>query len=114
MPYLNLKTNLKLDKSTTNELMNELNLFVSKGLDKPEKYIMCRVEDDQYMLFGNSIDATMLIELRSIRLPEKETPKLSASLSNLIKDNLNIPKDRIFINFMNIEPHLWGYNGSTF
>jgi len=114
MPYINLKTNLKLDKTTKIELLNELTNIISKGLDKPENYIMCSIDDDKYMVFGNSVDAAMFIELRSIRLPKKETPKLSASLSNFIKNNLNVPKDRIFINFINVEPHLWGYNGTTF
>ncbi|MGM0531965.1 MAG: phenylpyruvate tautomerase MIF-related protein [Bacteroidota bacterium] len=35
-------------------------------------------------------------------------------MTNFVKDNLEIPADRIFINFINIQPHMWGFNGSTF
>jgi phenylpyruvate tautomerase PptA (4-oxalocrotonate tautomerase family) len=66
------------------------------------------------MIFGGTYDDLAFIELRSIRLPEQRTKSLSKSLTSLVKDHFKIDGDRVFINFANIEPHLWGYNSDTF
>jgi len=114
MPYLKLKTNKQLSEDKKQQIMNDLTALLAKDLNKPDKYIMIECEDNRSMIFGNSDDLLVLIELRSIRLPEDMTGELSKSLTNFVKNYLEIPADRIFINYSNYQPHMWGFNGNTF
>jgi hypothetical protein len=66
------------------------------------------------MLFADSADPLVFIELRSIRLPSGQTGGLSQSLTAFVDHNLGVKGNRIFMNFMDFEPHMWGHNGSTF
>ena len=114
MPYLKLQTNIELSKDRQKDLLDELISLVSKELDKPRKYVMTLIQDGQLMLFGLSEDPLVYIEFRSIKFPEDQTKALAKSLSNFIKSRLNIEGERIFIQFINSDPHMWGYNASTF
>jgi phenylpyruvate tautomerase PptA (4-oxalocrotonate tautomerase family) len=114
MPFLKLSTNKQLSKDKKQQLLRDMTALLSKDLNKPEKYIMVDCEDNKDMIFAGIEDLLVFIELRSIRLPEDKTGELSKSLSNFVKNNLQISPDRIFINFFNIQPHMWGFNASTF
>jgi phenylpyruvate tautomerase PptA (4-oxalocrotonate tautomerase family) len=54
------------------------------------------------------------MECKSIGLTDKQAKSLSASISALLKAELNISPDRIYIEFSNAPAAFWGYNGSTF
>jgi len=114
MPFLKLSTNKQLSKDKKQQLLRDMTALLSKDLNKPEKYIMVDCEDNKDMIFAANDDLLVFIELRSIRLPEDKTGELSKSLSNFVKNNLQISPDRIFVNFFNIQPHMWGFNASTF
>lgn len=114
MPYLKLKSNKQLGENKKQQLMKDLTDLLIKDLNKPEKYIMIECEINRSMTFGNNDDILAFIELRSIRLPEDKTGELTKSLTNFVKNNLEIPADRVFINYINIQPHMWGFNGNTF
>jgi len=114
MPYLKVQTNVEFSKDAKDQILGNLTDLISKELGKPEQFIMVVIQASQSMIFGGSFDPVIYIELRSIRLPEAHTKSLSGSISRLIMDQMNIKSDRIFINFVNVEPHMWGYNSSTF
>ena len=114
MPYLKIQTNLELSNDRKKDILNDLVSLVSKELDKPEKYVMAIVQDSQVMLFGTTDDPLVYIEFRSIRFPEDKTKALAKSLSHFVTNRLNIEPERIFIQFINSDPHMWGYNASTF
>jgi phenylpyruvate tautomerase PptA (4-oxalocrotonate tautomerase family) len=114
MPYLKLQTNVELSKESKTELLTDLIALISKELNKPEKYVMTLIQDSQVMLFGPSDEPLAYLEFRSIRLPEDQTKALSKSLTNFIKSRLNIEDARIFIQFINSDPHMWGFNATTF
>jgi len=114
MPYLKLQTNLELSNDRKKDILNDLVFLVSKELDKPEKYVMTIVQEGQAMLFGSADDPLAYIEFRSIGFPENKTKALAKSLSHFVKSRLNVEPERIFIQFINSDPHMWGYNASTF
>ena len=114
MPYIKVQTNKELSDDRKKEIMQDLTDFVSKELGKPKKFIMAVIQNSQSMIFGGSFDPLAYVELRSIRLPHNRTKSLSQSIAGFIKDQMNIDSERIFINFTDVEPHLWGYNSDTF
>ena len=114
MPYIHLSTNKQLSKDKKQQVLQDMTALVSRDLGKPGKFIMAGLKDDQDMIFDGSLDPVVFVELRSIRLPEDQTEKFSQSLSAFVKNHLEVNSDRLFINFRNVEPHMWGYNGTTF
>jgi phenylpyruvate tautomerase PptA (4-oxalocrotonate tautomerase family) len=114
MPLLKLTTNRELDPAQREALMTSLSRTVAELTAKPERYVMVAVEDRQTMMFAAKKDPLAYLEMKSIGLNEENTPLYSRTLSNIIHTALEIPEDRIYIEFANAAGHLWGWNGDTF
>jgi len=114
MPFIHLQTNMQLSQDKKEQVLTDLTDLIAKDLNKPSRFIMTRFSDDQVMMFADSAEPLVFIELRSIRLPAGQTGKLSQSLTAFVDHNLGVKGNRLFINFMDFEPPMWGHNGSTF
>jgi len=114
MPYLKIQTNQTLDDTAQLALLEKASSVVAQQLGKPENYVMVVIQAAQAMLFAGSADPLAYLELKSIDLPETTTQDLSACLCTLIAQELNIEKNRIYIEFSNAARHMWGWDGSTF
>lgn len=114
MPYLRIQTNLPLNKKTDRSLLQEASALVAKELGKPEEYVMVALQPDISMAFAGTDDPAAFIELKGIGLPAAKSQRLSQVLSGLVNQHLGIPIDRIFLNFADVPPNLWGWNGDTF
>ncbi len=114
MPLLTLTTNLSLTPEQKSTLPAKLSAETASLLGKPESYVMVIVQDGQAMTMGGSDEGTAYLKLKSLGLPENDTPSLSEALCDLVSETLDIPTDRIYIEFFNPPRHLWGWNRSTF
>ncbi|HBT50970.1 MAG TPA: hypothetical protein DEA49_02490 [Petrotoga sp.] len=112
MPYLKVTTNKKIDNKE--ELTRILTKEVAKALGKAETYFMVSLEDTAYIHFQGSSELGAFVELRSIGLPESQTKGLSKELCQLLEQQLGIPKDRVYVNFLDIKNTMWGWKGDTF
>ena len=111
MPYLQIQTNVDIKPEQHATLLANASFTVAQALGKPESYVMVALQPNTPMLFAGTDQPTAFLELKSIRLPTASTRELSHKLCAFIEDSLNIPKDRIYIEFMNAEASLWGWNG---
>ena len=85
MPFLMIKTNLDLEKTTIQALLNHASRVVAEAVQKPESYVMVNVCANEHMVFaGTSMQ------------------------------RLKVPGNRVYIEFASVPGILWGYNGSTF
>ena len=114
MPLLTLTTNLSLSPEQKSTLPVRLSAEAARLLGKPESYVMVIMQDGQAMTMGGSSEPTAYLQLKSLGLPEDDTSVLSEALCDLINGSLDIPADRIYIEFFNPPRHLWGWNRSTF
>jgi len=114
MPYLRIQTNLPLTKNADRTMLKQASALVAKELGKPEEYVMVALQPDTPMVFAGSDDPAAFVELKGIGLPASKTQHLSKVLSTLINAHLGIPIDRVFLNFADVPPNLWGWNGDTF
>lgn len=112
MPYLKIQTNVKIEDKK--QWMSEVSMLLSEALKKPSQYIMVAVMDQTDMMFANTTDPLAFIELKSIGMPENETGNLSAKICSLIEKTLDVPMERIYIEFSNAQRHMFGWNGNTF
>lgn len=114
MPLLKIKTNKSLDTDAMNALATGASATVAGMLGKPERYVMVSVETNPAMLFGGSDAPLAYLELKSIGLPENRTSEFSAGLAALLGEHLDLPPDRIYIEFADAPRSMWGWNGGTF
>jgi phenylpyruvate tautomerase PptA (4-oxalocrotonate tautomerase family) len=95
-------------------MLPKLSALVAEQLGKPERYVMVAFAPQRPMLFANVGNPCAYLALKSIGLPAAKTPALSATLCQLIEDELGIPKARIYIEFTDSERAMWGWDGKTF
>lgn len=114
MPLLKVQTNRALAPEHRPGLLRQASATVAEILGKPERYVMVMLEHNPDMLFAGTDAPLAYVELKSIGLPGERTGGLSARLCSLISESLDIPQDRVYIEFADAARHLWGWNGRTF
>ena len=114
MPYLKISTNLSMSEIEKNEFLKQASDTVSQLLSKPERYVFVEIASGQNLSMSGSAEPAAYVELKSIGLPEKDTAGFSADLCDFLKQALGIDPERIYIEFINIPRHLWGWNSGTF
>lgn len=114
MPLLTIHTNQVLTDENRLALLNHVSSAVADLLGKPEDYVMVSVQDKQALIFAGSEAPCALLALKSLALAEEKTADYSAALCTIINQQLDIPADRIYIEFGNPARHMWGWNNRTF
>ncbi|MGZ5025939.1 MAG: phenylpyruvate tautomerase MIF-related protein [Methylobacter sp.] len=114
MPYLKLTTNIAVNKEQSPKLLSQFSRLLAKETGKPESYVMVELAADKDMLFGGNNEPLAYVECKSIGLSTQQATSLSAAISQLLASALQLPADRVYIEFTNCPANLWGWNGSTF
>jgi phenylpyruvate tautomerase PptA (4-oxalocrotonate tautomerase family) len=112
MPVLKVQTNLEI--ADKRKFMEDATALLSRVLGKPSQYIMVIVDANADMMFAGSNEPLAYLELKSIGLPKNKTSGISAELCNFIEGEIQVPQNRIYIEFANAERDMFGWNGSTF
>jgi phenylpyruvate tautomerase len=113
MPLIHVTSNLTLTDAEKSNALKTLSQAVAELLDKPEKIVMTSWTTAKMTMAGTDAP-TAFVELRAIRLPEDAPGKLSKELCERLSLTVDIRADRIFLNFSDIEPGKWGWDGKTF
>ncbi|VDP06850.1 unnamed protein product [Soboliphyme baturini] len=84
----------------------------------PSKFIfervMVHVCPAQSLIFGGTQEPAVSATLVSIgKLCPDVNGKLSANLCKMIRENIGVPEDRIYIRFVDIKGSELGWNGTT-
>ncbi len=114
MPYLKITTSKNLDAEQTRGLLTAASQLAARQLGKPERYMMVTADPPAAMVLAGSDAPCAFLELRGIGLPAAKTADLSRALCELVESRLGIPKDRVYLNFVDVPGNLWGWNGATF
>jgi phenylpyruvate tautomerase len=116
MPLLQIQTSARLAEATAPAgLLKDLSALLARELGKPESYVMLSFERDAELLFGGSAEPACFAALKNIgTFTPAQTEKLSALLCAKLSEALGVAPNRIYIEFIDAKPHLWGYDGGTF
>lgn len=114
MPYLRIQTNHAVDETKKQRLLPKASAMVARELGKPESYVMVALAPPEPMLFAGTDTACAYMELKSIGLPQSQTKDLSRALCQLLQEEIDIPAERIYIEFADAERAMWGWDKSTF
>lgn len=112
MPYLKLKTNIRI--SDTPELLKQFSQLMAKQTGKPESYVMVEIASEQSLIFAGSDAPAAYLECKSIGLSSSQTKPLAAAICQLLQSRLQIEPQRVYIEFSDCPANYWGWNGSTF
>lgn len=113
MPYLRITSNVALSEAEKNNALKTLSQAAAELLGKSETYVMTSWHYAK-MTMGGSDAPAAFIDFQSIRLPAEDTSRISKEICERLSLTVDIRQDRIYINFGDISPSLWGWNGKTF
>lgn len=114
MPFFEIQTSKNMDASREQEVLEKMTGFIAQALGKPERVVMVSLETGKNMAFGGSADPAALAVLKSIGLAQEKCPDLSAGICGFIETELDVPPDRVFIDFKNLDGKFFGWNSKTF
>ncbi|MES1172200.1 MAG: phenylpyruvate tautomerase MIF-related protein [Bacteroidota bacterium] len=117
MPLVRIVTSAEPTKPSTggDALLRDLSAVLARELGKPESYVMTCLEPRAKMTFGGSDQAACYVEVKNVgTLAADVTSRLSALITQRISEALGVARDRIYIEFADARPHMWGYDGGTF
>ena len=110
MPFLNISTNKKIKNEE--ELLAKSSYFISSILNKPENFVMVKLNDSSHMYFAGTNQPSCFIEIKSIG--SLNPPKISKSICEFFSKELQINTERIFIFFQDVDSNMWAWNNNTF
>lgn len=116
MPLIKVQTSVKNPTSETVEtLLTHLSSKLAKHLGKPESYVMTSFEPEIQMTFAGTFEPVCYIEIKSIgQMTPEITKAMSQDFCQTVEEHLEVPKNRIYIEFADAQRSMWGWNGSTF
>jgi phenylpyruvate tautomerase PptA (4-oxalocrotonate tautomerase family) len=114
MPLLKLETTVALSDEKKQALLASLSKLVAGTIGKPEQYVMVVVSPAAILMSGKPGNAAF-VDIRSIGgLSDDVNRQLSQKICKLLKESLGVPPDRVYLNFTDVRPGNWGWNGDTF
>lgn len=115
MPMIRLQLSISLSREQQTEMMARLSKESAKQLGKPEQYMMVIVESETSILMSGRGEPAAFAEVRSVgTITGDQAKALTRTISDLLTEVVNIPADRVYLNFMGVSGPMWGFDGSTF
>ena len=114
MPYFSIETNQAIDQASNRELLHKTSSFIAELLGKPESYIMISIKSEILLNFAGSDEPTAFVRLKSIGLPKERCTEFSKKICGFVERELEIPPNRVFIDFKDLKREMFGWNGKTF
>lgn len=116
MPLIKVQTSTSIsDPDQVQSLLKQLSGKLATHLNKSENYVMTAFEGNVPMTFGGSDDPSCYVEIKSVgTMSSQQTQAMSSDFCEDITQTLDVPKDRIYIEFADAKGAMWGWNGTTF
>lgn len=114
MPHLIIQTNQVVPEEKQNDLLAAASKLAAQSLAKPESYMMVSLKDPCPMCFAGTTGPAAYLELKSIGLNASQASTLSRLLCAFMQEQLGIPPDRVYIEFSDAAPGMWGWDSKTF
>ena len=115
MPLIKVQSSVSQPEAAVKSLLTNLSTNLAKHLGKPESYVMTAFESDVPMTFGGTFDPACYVEIKSVgTMSSDQTKAMSQDFCSQISEQLNVPCNRIYIEFADAKGSMWGWNQSTF
>ena len=114
MPFISLKTNVKLDDTKKQSIKSKISKSISLIPGKSEAYLMCAVEDNVSMMFrGDDSQPVAFVEVKIFGSSTKDAyTALTAEICRILQSEAGIDGNCCYVKFEEVE--YWGMNGFMF
>lgn len=115
MPYICSEISKKIEEKTKEKLVKELAVILKEEAEKPEEYLMVKINDGSELWFGGEKRDIAYIGIKvlgRLTLPQKDL--ITDKITKLYEKECEIPGENIYITFEQISAENWGHNGKTF
>ncbi|GAA0076345.1 phenylpyruvate tautomerase MIF-related protein [Clostridium sp. CTA-5] len=114
MPFIGSKITMKISKEKEEKIKKRLGETIELVPGKSERFLMIGFEDNYSLYFGGEkLEKGAFIEVKVFGKASKETfAMLTREISNIYEEELQIPKNKIYVKYEEVEN--WGWNGSNF
>lgn len=114
MPYLAITLSVEPFEATRDALLAEASKIVAQSLNKPEEFVQVACWSAG-MLFGGDGAPSAHVELAALGTLEATTnARVTAQMCELLERRLEIPPERVFVRFREVDRADWGWNRGTF
>jgi phenylpyruvate tautomerase len=116
MPLCQLFTNVPaLEPPAERALLTDLSRLLAQRFGKPERWVMTCLVPGLTMTFAGTAAPTAFVAVKNVgTMQPDDTATLSSEICARVAKALAVPPDRIYIEFADAAPHMWGWNGDTF
>jgi len=111
MPFIELKTNVKLKDSIKETLSKELGEKI-QILHKTENWLMINFIDQQSMYFKGNNSPCAILEVKLYGEADRSVNEFTETITQIVAKLTNIDPSRIYINYFSTQN--WGYSGFNF
>lgn len=114
MPFINSKVSVRLSKTQKDVLKEKLGKAIEFIPGKSENWLMVGFEDNYCLYFkGEDFEKIAFIEVKIFGTASaNDYNKLTEEICNIYYEELEIPKDKIYIKYEEVK--YWGWNGRNF
>ena len=110
MPLLNISTNYKINNEKM--LLSKSSDFIASLINKPENFVMIKLNDSLPMYFSGNDQPCCFIEIKSIG--SLVPSKITKSIFEFFSSELEIPVERIYVYYQDVDSNMWAWKNSTF
>ncbi len=113
MPYIEIKTNKKIDITNEIAMRASLGEAITAIEGKSEKWLMLSFVDGLKMAFAGSDDGCAMVSVEIFgSADDEEYDELTARITAIVSNALSLPPDRIYVKYA--ETDHWGFDGENF
>ena len=114
MPLLKLEASVPIDKVKQERLIPALSRILSDVTGKPEAYSMVTLTETAGGM-GGAIKPIAFADVRGIGgFTPKVNAEISKRIAELLKKELNINSENVYLTFTEVAATNWGWKGGTF
>jgi phenylpyruvate tautomerase len=113
MPFFKIETSKVLEKEEEKTLCLNASRFAAGLLQKSEQVVMVCVDTGKTMSFAADEVPAALVTIKSVGLPAASCSRYAKDVCAFVEEQLDIDPARVFVDFCDINPALFGWNGKT-
>jgi phenylpyruvate tautomerase PptA (4-oxalocrotonate tautomerase family) len=114
MPLITIQSNASVDDAAVAPMLSVFSARLAELLGQPEAYVMTLYDRPAGMTMAATADPCCLVEVRSIvEFSSEQTRDVARAVCAMLEERLGVAPNRVFLNFTNFDPAMWGFNGAT-
>ena len=113
MPYIDMTTSVSVSGRKEQIIKEKMGQAIECIPGKTEDWLMINFHDHAAMYFRGTDDPCAILEVKIFGTSQEEAYNaLTEALTDILREELDIPADRVYVTFHEVE--VWGWNGGLF